>query len=131
MAGPAGCEMSAPASGQIIDLPFVTPEGERPRHFWTVTSTDDYGEDCRTGDRFALTYLRFEAALDHNLEPFILPWIIRDMPRELTGIEIGFLTIIDAAAQHGIAEAERLVAYWHGDTARPPKMKRTAKGGAK
>jgi hypothetical protein len=129
--------MSAAPTAQIIDLPFVAErspcaEGEFPRHFWTVRPTGDHGEDCRTGDRYALTYLRFEAALDHNLHPFILPWIVRDMPRELTGIEIGFLTIIDAAAQHGIAEAERLSAYWEGSyAARKPKMKRAAKGGAK
>ncbi len=121
----------------VASLPFVADrspcaEGERPRHFWTVTATDDYGEDCRTGDGHALTYLRFEAALDHNLHPFILPWIVRDMPRELTGIEIGFLTIIDAAAQHGIAEAERLSAYWgRSCAARKPKVKRAPKGGAK
>ena len=121
----------------VASLPFVADrspcaEGEPPRHFWTVTPTGDYGEDCRSGDRYALTYLRFEAALNHNLHPFILPWIVSDMPRELTGIEIGFLTIVDAAAQHGIAEAERLSAYWDRSyTARKPKVKRAAKGDAK
>jgi hypothetical protein len=44
--------------------------------------------------------------------PGFLPSIVADMPRKPTLIEIGFLSIIDHAAQHGWAAAERLVAHY-------------------
>lgn len=59
-----------------------------------------------------LAFLRYEAALDHNVHPYALPWIIGDMPRKLSQIEIGFLTIIGIAAAAGLHDAERVAAYW-------------------
>ena len=112
--------MSAPArsrraSHPITTLPFVgdrspdKPGGISPaRDFWKVP--EDGGE--RLGQDYGLAFLRYEAALDHNIHPYILPWIVGDMPRKLSRIEVGFLTVIGIAAAAGLHDAERAVAYW-------------------
>src|SRR5688500_4826615 len=67
------------------------PDGRFPRCFWNVKPTGQYGEDCYTGEKLALEYLSFIASVPGR--PPDLPGIVGDMPRELTGIEVGFLTM--------------------------------------
>ena len=94
-----------------------TDRNDRRRCFWAVTPTGDYGEDCRIGHRLAIEYLRFER--EDQGGPGALQNIVRDMPREFTGIEIGFLSIIGRAARFGLPEAERLLAFWAAADGRP------------
>jgi hypothetical protein len=107
--------MSA-ARHPIAGLPFVAdrppndPAG-LPRCFWSVKPIGDYEADCRTGNAHALAYLRYLRA-EGSRGPGHLSLIVGDMPREITGIEVGFLSIIDHAARTGLPAAELLVAYW-------------------
>jgi len=109
--------MSAPRkSHPVSSLSFVHDEApaskkDLRRCFWHVTSTGEVQADQETGQRLALEYLRF--ADDIGLE--ILPWIVMHMPRELTGVEVGFLDLVGRAAHQGRPEAERIVRFWeHG-----------------
>lgn len=47
----------------------------------------------------------------------LLQVIVGDMPREHTGIEIGFLGLVDFAARSGVATAERTYERWYGRAA--------------
>jgi hypothetical protein len=79
------------------------------RCFWNVTATGDYEQDCNTGVRLALEYLAFEEADSGgggHLQSIV------DMPRLLTGVEIGFLQMVSFAAGVGAKEARRISAYW-------------------
>jgi len=104
----------------VTSLPFVadrkTPlaPGELPRCFWNASSGGDAWADNELGNQYALEYLRYEAALDHNVEPFILPMIIADMPRKLGQIELAFLTVvaISTTSPPGVRHAEHVVDYW-------------------
>ena len=82
------------------------------RHFWCVKPTGDYEADCQTGTRLALDYLRHRATEDQNTHGSLLQHIVGDMPRSLTGVEIGFLTLVDFAATAGKGRAEQIAAYW-------------------
>ncbi|MBS0233482.1 MAG: hypothetical protein JSR99_08340 [Proteobacteria bacterium] len=77
-------------------------------HFWKVKPTGDYGEDCSHGRDLALEYLAF-AEQDNSTH---LQLIISDMPRELTGVEVAFLSMIDIAARSGAGGARAVDAYW-------------------
>ena len=99
----------------VLDLPFVADrkrsEPGWPRCFWNIDQADD--TTGLTGEHYALAYLRWLRDHPDDGRPGFLPSIVADMPRDITGIEIGFLVIIDHAAQRGgLAAAERLVAYW-------------------
>jgi hypothetical protein len=97
----------------IEQLPFVgrrdSGEPGFPRHFWKVRSIDNGPQDCALGGEYALAYLRFEAAEEHKL---LLPWIVKDMPRELTQLEIAFLALVGEAACAGRYQAEAVEAYY-------------------
>lgn len=90
-----------PVSHRRRRLPFVVdrkraglppPTGEQsPRCFWRVSPIGDYERDIETGNRLAVKYL------DRGGWP-PLQWIVADMPRELTGVEVGFLRLIGLAA---------------------------------
>ena len=118
--------MSQADSHSIRQLSFVADRklSDRkkhnfPRNFWNVRPSGDYSADSVLGQKYALEYLAYEASIDHNESPNILGWIVADMPRELTGVEVGFFSIIGAAATAGIAEGERLARYWeHSRTGR-------------
>ena len=73
--------------------------GELPRCFWHVKPSGNYVADCVTGEKLALEYLAFEeedvGGAGH------LPSIVSDMPRALTGIEEGFLSMVSYAARAG------------------------------
>ena len=93
------------------------PAGRFPRCFWNVKPTGRYEEDCDTGGRLALEYLSFIAA---GYAPD-LQGIVADMPRKLTGIEVGFLTMVGYAAQAGQREAARLSEFWKDGMAKRAK----------
>ena len=86
-----------------------------PRCFWHVAPTGDYLADTDTGHRLALEYLE----ADDVSRPPPLQWIVRDMPRELSGIEVGFLSVIHRAAMAdktaGRRDVEQRIAWavWH------------------
>ena len=99
----------------VVDRePSDAKKHDFPRNFWNVTPSGDYSADCALGTRYALEYLAYGASIDLNESPDILGWIVVDMPREFSGIEVGFFEIIGAAAVHGAAEGERLARYWAG-----------------
>jgi len=101
--------MSAPRKPHPIEsLPFVedrVPKSQTDirRCFWNVQPTGDYGEDCNTGQKFAIEYLRYQVSFDSGGH---LAFIVGHMPRETTGIEVGFLSIIDIAAKSGTASTK-------------------------
>ncbi|RWL16569.1 MAG: hypothetical protein E5X61_33095 [Mesorhizobium sp.] len=81
---------------KIEKLPFIGTRkkgepGDVPRHFWRVQPSGDYNADCLTGRKAALQYLAYEEA---DKGGGLLAHIVGDMPRELTGIEVGFLQIV-------------------------------------
>lgn len=78
------------------------------RGWWNVKPTGDYVADCKIGERLALEYLEHERRFGGP----DLPLIVRDMPRELTGIEIGFLTTVSIAAAAGVRRAQQASRYW-------------------
>ncbi len=73
-----------------------------------------YDQDCKIGTRLALEYLAFEEAQEDGCG--LLQHIVDDMPRPLTGVEIGFLIMLSRAAGAGVAEARRVAKIW-GDIA--------------
>jgi hypothetical protein len=92
--------------GKILAKPTASP---LPRCFWNVRSTGDYGTDCRTGENLALEYLELQERGDSGS---YLQLIVADMPRKLTGVEVGFLTVVAHSAAAGANEGRRLVRYW-------------------
>ena len=104
--------MTAPRKPHPIEsLPFVRDRAPNSRTnmrrcFWHVEPTGEYDKDCRTGARFALDFLRYEAAGEPGSGYLAL--IVKDMPAGApTGIEVGFLQTIGYAAQFGLHQAER------------------------
>jgi hypothetical protein len=94
----------------IAKLSFVDSRRPGRRFCWNVTPTGNYGEDCCIGRRLALEYLAFEESDDQG--PGYLQKIVEDMPRELTGVEVGFLTMVSYAAGAGAYRARQVSAYW-------------------
>lgn len=82
--------------------------GEFPRCWWHVKPSGDYGADCELGTRLGLEYLAFLETHERSC----LQHIVRDMPRKLTGVEIGFLTMVSYAAGAGADRAREIAAYW-------------------
>ena len=81
-----------------------------PRCWWSVAPSGDYRADCATGTKMALEYLAYingEASTGG-----CLGLIVQEMPRELSGIEVAFLTMLDIAAKAGQARAVRVSAFW-------------------
>jgi hypothetical protein len=100
-----------PAGGGLPSFVWDFPQGvgkRRRRSWWHVTATGDYSADHRAAYELALEYLRYERASDCGT---FLQVIVNQMPRPLSGIEIGFLTVVAiAASEHGLISAERAVA---------------------
>jgi hypothetical protein len=120
--------MSAPrtakpkhAGGGLPSFVWDFPQGigkRRKRCWWHVRppgnyapgnfTPDDYTADNRLGYELALEYLRYEQRSDCGT---FLQVIVNQMPRPLSGIEIGFLIVVaTAASRHGLISAERAVA---------------------
>ncbi len=86
------------------------PTGKQTKRcFWHVSPSGHYGEDCRTGEQLALEYLECQSSAAATGS--YLSWIVADMPRDLSGIEIGFLMIVSVAAAAG--RAEGIARYRH------------------
>lgn len=62
--------------------------------WWNVESTGHYGDDCAIGQLYAVQFI---SAVRNGQAQTALSHIVSSMPKEFTGIEIGFL--------HGISEA--------------------------
>lgn len=73
----------------IENLPFVTIGADGMPHLWTVQATGDYSADCATGRGYADALVEHMASTG-NPTPFA--HIVAAMPRDQTGIEVGFLT---------------------------------------
>lgn len=71
------------------DLSFTTRKS-----WWAVKGTDDYWADCDRGARLGLEYV----ASRKTGSGTILQHIVKAMPRDLTGVEIGFLSVVERAA---------------------------------
>jgi hypothetical protein len=104
---PIGLSFVADRDGKT--LPKWTGD-QNPRCFWNVTPTGDYGPDCKIGRVLGLEYLALQEADTGG--PAYLGMIVRDMPRPLTGVEIGFLTMVAYAASAGADRAREIAAYW-------------------
>jgi hypothetical protein len=86
----------------VAKLSFV-----RGRNFWHVEPTGDWVDENKIGRRLGLEYLEFQQR--HDLP--ILGWIVKDMPREFTGIEVAFLGVmalaVAASGNHALAFASQ------------------------
>lgn len=102
-------ETAQPARPQITDLPFVVDRNKR-RSFWHVSPSGDYVKDCDLGNKFALKYLAYE----HANKSAMLGWIVRDMPKKHSGVEVGFLTLVALSAGASATHAKQVVAHWNG-----------------
>jgi hypothetical protein len=105
------------------DLPFVKDNSKGDRCFWNVAPTGDYGVDCEIGHNFALAYLEY---LQTPNTTSLMPQILPEMPRKVTGIEVGFFTMVDHAAKAGSAAAFDLAAYWSRCHAEAHRKTKTA-----
>lgn len=94
------------------DLSFVLDRPRKGRCFWNVKPSGRYDADCRLGERLALEYLAYEEADVGG--PGLLPSIVCDMPRELTGVEIAFLQLVALQARAGRGRAQQIVGHWSG-----------------
>jgi hypothetical protein len=80
---------------ETAGLPAAMGKKQSRLCFWHVAPTGDYLADTDTGNRLALEYLEAD---DASRRP-ALQWIVADMPRrEMSGIEVGFLSVILRAA---------------------------------
>ena len=91
----------SPELPPVTTLSFVHDYWVRPpnrkrgksfRVFWAVSPSGDYLADCEAGQQMALEWFRFCG--NRNLGPVLLGWIVQDMPRDLTGLEVNFLSTI-------------------------------------
>lgn len=98
-------------------------EPGHPRHWWRVEPTGDYIKDCELGTRLGLEYLTFEEA-DQGTH---LQLIVADMPRKLTGLEIGFLSAVSQAASAGAHRARAVSAYWDHMKAKEKAARKSAR----
>jgi hypothetical protein len=82
----------------------------KPRNYWSVNATGNYHEDCALGRVLALEYLAHEEANRHG--PCLLAWIVADMPRPLTGVEIGFLELVGLQSRAAPGRAAQITENW-------------------
>jgi hypothetical protein len=90
----------------VKDRPNWKPEdGRKPRDFWAVNTTGDYGADCAVGVEFAKRALDYINAEDHNC---FLGWAVLDMIGKgeesleaNSGLIVGFMGEIARAAAYG------------------------------
>lgn len=118
-----------------LTLPFVVDlreEGTPRRSFWSVKPTSDYLDDIRAGRLMAVEWLNLSKSGAFNAPP--LAWVVREMPRDLTGVEIGFLALIGevatSAAERGREAFDRACQaenYYLLNAICPPKEQRRTK----
>ena len=99
----------------LDSLPFTAIGLKGWRRFWDVRPTGDYAADCATGGRFGLEYLAYLEA--NRIGEGCLGSIVREMPRDLSGIEIGFLHAVSNAARAGAWQARQIEAWYDSQRA--------------
>ena len=76
-------------------LPFVSVEDRGDDtaavSFWSVVSDGDHNDNCAAGRDYATALINYFVDFD---DASLLPRVIADMPRDLRGVEIGFLTAL-------------------------------------
>lgn len=100
------------------NLPFLIDCNDGGgRLWWHVEPSGDYGRDCDTGAGYAFAWLRHR-----QIERFsTLQRIVAAMPRgRLSGVEIGFLWVIEYAAAFGPDATEERHAAFRRLVARLP-----------
>jgi hypothetical protein len=82
---------------EIPDLPFVgkRTKGRDRNCFWDVKPTGSYVKDCQTGATYGAMALAFMGKDDF---PSFLGWCAYDMPKDWSGIEVGFFHFISRVA---------------------------------
>jgi hypothetical protein len=105
--GIAGLSFVADRDGKTLPKPTGR---QLPRCFWHVKPSGDLLSDDKIGQCLALEYLAFEESDKEG--PGLLQHIVTDMPRDLTGVEISFLSLVAWAAGAGAERARQIVAYW-------------------
>jgi hypothetical protein len=82
---------------EITDLPFVKKRTGRmdKNCFWDVKPTGDYVKDCQTGATYGALALEFMKK--DNFRAW-LSWSAGCMPKDFSGIEVGFLFFFARAA---------------------------------
>jgi hypothetical protein len=76
-------------------LPFVQDSPEGMRSHWVVNPSGDYSLDCDLGRQYA--YQTLEYMRTNDMTPLLF-WIVRDMPKSYSGIEVTFFATISHAA---------------------------------
>ena len=92
---------------RLAALSFVAADGHR----WHVKSTGDHNSDRKVGQALALEYLAYEES-DEGGPGELLRQIVAAMPRDFTGVEMGFLNFVSWAAGAGAERARQIAAYW-------------------
>lgn len=90
----------------LRQLPFVT-ETKEGLCLWAVEPTGDYSEDCATGRMMASLLLDHIQATN---SPFLLGYVVKEMPKEMSGTEIGFFSeVAECAAFETRGETETVI----------------------
>lgn len=76
-------------------LPFVQDLSNDTRSFWVVNPCGDYSLDCALGRQYA--YQTLEYIRKNDMTPLLF-WIVRDMPKNHSGIEVAFCEVFSYAA---------------------------------
>jgi hypothetical protein len=76
-------------------LPFVQDLPDGTCSFWVVTPCGDYSLDCALGRQYA--YQALEYIRNNDMTPLLF-WIVRDMPKNHSGIEVAFCEVFSYAA---------------------------------
>ena len=80
------------------DLPFVKKikkknrVGNKAISFWNVKPTGRFQDDCIIGRSYALEMVQYHL---NEAPANVFSHVIREMPAEFTGIEVGFINTLD------------------------------------
>lgn len=104
-------ETTSPKAGpDIRSLSFIQDRKRGGRLFWNVSASGNYTIDCELGGRLAVEYLTYEEQDEGGAG--LLQLIVRDMPRDLTGVELTFLQLVALQAKVGRGRARQITEYW-------------------
>ena len=83
---------------EYTELPFVKKikkknrVGNKAISFWNVKPTGRFQDDCIIGRSYALEMVQYHL---NETPANVLGYVIREMPAELTGIEVGFIETLN------------------------------------
>ena len=83
---------------KFTDLPFVKKikkknrVGNKAISFWNVKPTGRFQDDCIIGRSYALEMVQYHL---NEAPANVFSHVIREMPAEFTGIEVGFINTLD------------------------------------